>query len=174
MNNSIESSNVILRPITKNDTKYIVAWRNNTKVKRNFIFQEQFTDDIHNNWLDNIVNVGLAIQYIIEIKQTGKPIGSVYFRDIDKKNNTAEFGIFIGDDKERGCGYGTEATEAFIKYGLCTLKFHRIFLRVFANNSAAISTYKNAGFKQEGIFKDMVKIDDSYKDIIFMAIINNE
>ena len=34
---------VVLRPITMEDTDYIVKWRNNPSVQKNFIFREKFT-----------------------------------------------------------------------------------------------------------------------------------
>ena len=173
-NSKIIGDKVILRTITEKDTELIVNWRNNDQVRKNFIFQETFTPEIHNKWLKDKVFTGQVIQYIIEEKETGKPIGSVYFRDIDKVNNSAEFGIFIGEDSARGKGYGTETTQLFIDYGFNTIKLHRVMLRVFQNNISAYNSYLKAGFQIEGVFKDMVRVNNVYYNIMFMSIINNK
>ncbi|MDY2837976.1 MAG: GNAT family protein [Bilifractor sp.] len=170
----IEGTHVILREITKKDTDLIVKWRNNPNVMKNFIFRERFTPEMHNHWLDTKVASGEVIQYIIVDRGSNTEIGSVYFRDIDKKSNSAEYGIFIGEDNYRGKGLGTETAKLFINYGFETLKLHRIFLRVIAENKAAFHAYKSAGFKQEGYMRDMVKLDDEYKDIIFMSILETD
>lgn len=170
----IEGQHIRLREITRSDTNNIVKWRNNPSVMRNFIFRAKFTVEMHNRWLGTKVKNGEVIQYIIEDKESNTPIGSVYYRDIDAKTNSAEYGIFIGEDSYRGKGLGTETAKLFLRYGFETLKLHRIFLRVIADNRTAYHAYRSAGFKQEGHMRDMVKLDGEYKDIIFMAILETD
>lgn len=162
---------VVLRPITLDDTKYIVKWRNNPKVRENFIFQDVFTNEMHNAWMKNKVFAGKVIQYIIELADAHTPVGSIYYRDMDYENESAEFGIFIGEDDARGCGIGTDATQAFVEFGQKTLKMHRIFLRVLEKNEQAYHSYLHAGFQKEGVFRDMVKREDGYINVIFMAVV---
>lgn len=171
---NIVGEKVVLRPITMDDTDNIVKWRNNPSVRNNFIFRETFTPEIHNNWMKSKVFTGQVVQYIIEDKETSKPVGSIYFRDIDKNNESAEFGIFIGEDCARGKGFGSEATKLFVDFGLAELKLHRIFLRVLDENKSAIKSYINAGFQQEGVFHHMLKIDNEYRDVVFMAVFSEK
>lgn len=168
----IQGEKVTLRPINYTDTHNIVSWRNSTAVRNNFIFREKFTDEMHINWMKNKVETGEVIQYIIE-DMNKKPIGSVYYRDIDTTNECAEYGIFIGDDSARGMGYGTEAAELFVEFGFSNLQLHRVYLRVLSDNNPAISSYKKAGFRIEGYVQDMVKIEGKFIDIIFMSRINS-
>lgn len=51
----LEGSKVQLKPITKEDTPWIVRWRNTESVRKNFIFQDKFTDEMHNHWMDTKV-----------------------------------------------------------------------------------------------------------------------
>lgn len=170
----IVGNKIVLRPIESKDTLNIVKWRNNPKVRERFIFRETFTVEMHEKWLNTKVKTGEVIQYIIEEKSTRRPIGSVYFRDVDRKNESAEFGIFIGEDDCKGKGYGSEAVALFTQFGLNELKFHRISLRVFEDNEVAYRIYLKAGFEIEGVFKDMVKLDGEFKNIVFMAIVKKE
>lgn len=160
-----------LVPITKEYTDLIIRWRNTDSVRKNFIFQEDFTTQIHNAWIDNKVNAGEVVQFIIIDKNGNIPVGSVYLRDIDHKNDKAEYGIFIGVDSARGKGLGTEAARLICNFGFDQLKLHKIMLRVFANNENAICSYEKAGFMKEALLKDEYKINDKYRDIILMAII---
>ncbi len=169
--NKIIGNKVVLRPITLKDTSNIVKWRNNPSVKKNFIFRETFTAEIHNNWINTQVKSGKVVQYIILEKSTNTPVGSVYFRDVDKVNNSAEFGIFIGEDSARGKGLGGEATKLFVNFGFNNLNLHRISLRLLKGNDVAYKAYAAAGFKKEGVFKDMVFLDGKYCDIIFMSVL---
>ena len=61
-----------------------------------------------------------------------------------------------------------------IQYCFEQLKLHRLFLRVFADNVQAIRSYEKAGFVKEAYLKDDVKIQDKYRDIVLMGIINPE
>lgn len=170
----LDGTKVILMGITKEHTPLIVNWRNNPKVKRNFIFQETFTNKMHNTWMDTKVKSGEVIQFIIYIRDSSKPIGSVYLRDVDKQKQKAEFGIFIGEDSARGKGYGGEAARLVCKYGFEQLNLHKIMLRVFAFNKEAVRCYENAGFVQEAYLKDEEKINGRFYDVIYMAMLNTE
>lgn len=168
----ISGNNIILKQITKEHTPLIVKWRNTPSVRKNFIFQETFTNDMHNQWMDTKVKSGEVVQFIIYIKESDLPIGSVYLRDVDLKKQKAEFGIFIGEETSRGKGYGQEAARLICQYGFDNLDLHKIMLRVFAFNKAAIRSYEHAGFVQEAYLKEEEKIDGTFYDIIYMAKIN--
>ena len=161
---------VELRFITLEDTPLVVKWRNNPEVKKNFICRN-ITGEDHEKWMRDHVSTGKVVQFIIELDN--KPVGSVYLRDIDKKNNSAELGIFIGEDSARCKGIGKEAINKAVEYGFTRLNLHRIFLRLLSGNDSAKRCYEKAGFKMDGIARDMVYLDNEYKDIIFMSIIEN-
>ena len=165
----LTGSKVVLRPITSADTPLIVKWRNNPSVMRNFIFRETFTEEMHNRWLETKVNTGDVVQYIIVDRQTDLPVGSVYLRDVDHVHSSSEYGIFIGEDDARGKGLGSETARLFLDFAFDVLKLHRVSLRVLAGNDGAERSYVKAGFKREGVFRDMVKLDSEYRDVIFMA-----
>lgn len=171
---TIIGKNLILRPITLDDTDLIVKWRNNPSVVQNFIFREKFTKEMHENWMHSKVETGQVIQYIVEEKKSGRPIGSVYFRDVNETYDSAEFGIFIGEDDARGKGYGKEMTSLFVRYGFESLGLHRIQLRLVKGNAAAARTYSSVGFRKEGEFRDMVKLNGEYRTVIFMSILDSD
>lgn len=167
----LKEKGLVLRPITESDTDLIVCWRNKESVKKNFLYRSDFTAETHRKWLREKVQTGNVVQFIIEMQNEVQsvPVGSVYLRDIDYENSSAEFGIFIGEDSARGKGVGTEAAKMILEYGHKELGLHRIFLRMVAENIAAYKAYRKAGFVTEGIFRDMKKIDGKYIDIMFMS-----
>ena len=170
----INGEKVFLRPITREDTPLIVAWRNTPSVYRHFIFRQPFTPELHENWLKTKVDTGQVIQYIIMENPRRRPIGSVYYRDVDPVNESAEYGIFIGEEDCLGRGLGTETARLFTRFGLDVLKMHRISLRVLGGNDIARRSYEKAGFVTEGVFKDMVKLGGEFRDVTMMAIVNKE
>lgn len=172
----IESERIRLRPITDFDTDLIVSWRNKEDVKKNFLYRSDFTVDLHKKWLEEKVYQGGVIQFIIEynLEKNFIPVGSVYLRDIDYNNSSAEFGIFIGEDIARKKGIGTLATKIITDFGHTKLNLHRIFLRLISDNISAYKAYRSAGFVLEGVFRDMRKINGNYIDIMFMSSIKQD
>ena len=166
-----DKSVVYLRKMTYEDTDNIVAWRNSDSVRGNFIYQELFTRESHENWIKTMIDTGKVVQMMICECETGRPVGSVYIRDIDPVHQKAEYGIFIGAVDARGKGYGTAAAKLMIRYSFEELKLHRLFLRVYAENLQAIRSYEKAGFVKEAYLRDDVFIDGEYKDIVLMGII---
>ncbi len=146
MTGILESERIYLRPITEADTPDILRWRNSPHVKEHFILRDPLTGEVHAEWLKNVVGRGLAQQYIIIVKESGRPIGSQYFHHIDREAATAEFGIFIGEKDELGRGYGTEVLKLAIRHAREDMKFKKITLRVLSGNEAALKIYTAQGF----------------------------
>lgn len=163
---------IYLRLMTREDTDRIVAWRNSDAVRKNFIYQEPFTRQGHEEWIRNMVETGKVVQAIICSLASDRPLGSVYIRDIDRRHNKAEYGIFIGEPDARGRGIGTAAAKLMLRYCFEEEKLHRIYLRALAGNEQAIRSYEKAGFRKEACLKDDVRIDGKYCDIIWMAAIS--
>ena len=169
-----EEAGIYLRLMTYGDTDNIVAWRNSDAVRRNFIYQELFTRESHENWIHTMVETGKVVQTIICELSTNQPLGSVYIRDIDRHHNKAEYGIFIGEPQARGRGIGTAAAKLMLRYCFEEEKLHRVFLRAFATNQQAIRSYEKAGFVKEALLRDDVCIDGKYCDIVLMGVLNPE
>ena len=75
---------VCLRPMEEADADSIVLWRNKEWVRRNFLYQEPFTREGQLNWLHTQVEPGHVAQFMICETDSGRAVGSVYFRDIDR------------------------------------------------------------------------------------------
>lgn len=163
---------VRLRLMTAEDTVKIVAWRNKDFVRKNFIYQELFTEEGHLDWIRDQVEPGYVVQFIICLAN-GREIGSVYFRDIDREKGTAEYGIFIGEEDVLGCGYGTAAAKRALAYGFTKLKLRRVFLRFLADNVGARKSYEHAGFHLTDR-RERVVTQQGEREVCFMEIDSSE
>lgn len=140
-----QTKQLYLRPMEISDTERIVNWRNQDFVRKNFIYQDLFTKERHLSWVRTQVEPGHVVQFIICL-QSGREIGSVYFRDIDTEADTAEYGVFIGEEDALGCGYGTAAAKAALDYAFTKLHLRKVFLRFLSDNIGARKSYERAGF----------------------------
>lgn len=172
LDDCLQGKKVYLRLMTVEDTDRIVGWRNNPRVRKNFIYQKPFTREGHLKWIRDKVDTGEVIQFIICEKETDRPVGSVYFRDISEEHHKAEYGIFIGEDDAVGKGIGSETCRLACGYGFREEKWHKIILRALSDNKAAIRSYEKAGFVQEAYLREEVCIDGIYRDVILMGLLN--
>jgi len=167
----MEKENIRLRPITLNDTDNIVKWRNTDSVKRNLFTREDITHEDHIKWFNNYVMKGLCSQFIIELIEPSMDIGTVFIKNIDKKNDKGEFGIFIGEENLRGKGYGKIATELILEHAFMDLKLNRVYLSVLADNLSGVKCYTKAGFELEGVLRQDFKYGNNYYDVILMSVL---
>lgn len=168
----LQGEKIYLRPMTVEDTDRIVGWRNNPRVRKNFIYQKPFTREGHLKWIRDRVDTGEVIQFIICEQETDRPVGSVYFRDISEEHHRAEYGIFIGEDDAVGKGIGSETCRLACEYGFRVEKWHKIILRALSDNKAAIRSYEKTGFVQEAYLREEVCIDGAYRDVVLMGLLN--
>ena len=163
-----------IRPITEDDTDLIVKWRNESFVRKNFIYQDDFTKEGHLTWYHEQILTKNVYQFIISNIAENKDIGSIYLRDIDLLNQKAEYGIFIGESDFLGKGIGTEAGRQLLDFAFNTLGLNKVYLRAFSFNKQAITSYEKIGFKVDGVFRDDVYINGTFQDIVFMSILKGE
>ena len=163
----MENKIIKIRNIGLEDTDYIVKWRNNPRVFHNFIFDRKLTKEMHLNWMNSKVKSGGVEQFIV--LESERPIGSFYFRDIDKKNKSAEYGIFIGEDSAIGKGYGNYIAKKALEYAFDVLDLETVNLRVFEDNKIAIKSYENAGFVKTDYAEEVIKSGEK-RTVIFMKM----
>ncbi len=173
-NIEVRGNVITLRPITENDTKDIVRWRNSEEVRKYFLDRSDISEQSHNNWLKNKVFTGEVAQFVIMINETKVSVGTTFIKDLDFHSKKGEFGIFIGDPGQRGKGVGFEATKLITEYGFDILKLNKIYLRVLANNHRAIATYKRVGYKVDGTLRKDFYDNGTYLDVCVMSVLKNE
>ena len=169
-------SKIAIRPITLDDTDNIVRWRNLYSVRKNLYSQAELTPEQHIAYYKNNVESGKCAQFIIALTDDNNTcdIGTVFIKNIDYDNNNGEFGIFIGEETERGKGYAKLSTKLILEYGFESLNLHRIYLTVMADNIQAIRAYESSGFVKEGIMREEYLRNDGYVDIVIMGILKKD
>lgn len=83
-------------------------------------------------------------------------------------------GIFIGDKKYWGKGYGTDAMRVLVKFIFEQMNIHKVKLNVYSFNERAIKSYEKCGFKVEGVLRQEIFRDGRYYDEIIMGLLKEE
>ncbi len=125
------------------------------------------------NWIQKTLE-NCDLQFAIVDLETNELIGNCGFPRINHQDRSAEVGIFIGKEDNRGKGYGQEALKILQDFGFNYLNLHSIMLNVMSFNERAIACYKKAGFKEAGRLREEYFLNGRYYDIISMDILENE
>lgn len=115
-----------------------------------------------------------VVIFTIFEQSTGRAIGNTALEDVDLRDRTAEFGIFIGEPDCRGKGYGTEATMLMLDYAFTALGLQNVMLRAFEYNDAGLNAYRKAGFVEFGRRRQAHLMNGEWWDEVFMECLASE
>jgi diamine N-acetyltransferase len=119
-------------------------------------------------------HIGSVVVFTIYERDTWRPIGNTALEQINLRDRTAEFGIFIGESDLRGSGYGTEATRLMLDYAFTGLGLQNIMLRVWEYNLAGIRVYEKAGFREFGRRTRAHLLNGEWWDDIYMQVLADD
>ncbi|MDR0222253.1 MAG: GNAT family N-acetyltransferase [Oscillospiraceae bacterium] len=168
----IEGERVYLSPINAEDAETYARWLNDPNVTdghgtTSFVITSAFEKD----WLETNLKSDKTYHFAIVKKNGDELIGNVGFTDIEHIHQTATIGLFIGEEENRGKGYGTEAVILAVKYGFNTLNLNNIDLKAFSFNERAIKAYAKAGFREYGRRSRAFYLGGEYHDVVCMEIL---
>src|SRR6185295_8053087 len=101
-------------------------------------------------------------------------VGQIGFSRIWLKTAAAHVGPVIVAPGLRGRGIGLSMMREILRLGFDELRLHRIELVVFDFNKPAIACYEKAGFRAEGLLRDIVRMGDTYWHWQAMSILAPE
>ena len=111
-------------------------------------------------------------QFAIETLENRRFIGRCGFISVDWKNRLGEIAILIGEKSARGKGFGTDAVNTLCRFGFEEMGLHKISVRVFAFNAAAIRCYEKCGFEREGLLRGEYFREGKFRDVVIMGLLN--
>lgn len=161
---------VYLSPMSEEDIPTLTKWVNDFAVSDGIGQSARILSlEGERSWFEGVMKSEGHL-YAIVRHEDDKMIGSTELSGFNSTHRLATFGISIGEEENRGRGYGLEATRLILGYGFDYLNLNNIMLTVFAFNEKAIKTYKEAGFQEIGRRREAYYIKNKYYDEIFMDI----
>lgn len=167
---------VKLTVLEKSDVPQFAAWFSDIEFLRLMSPFQAYPVSLEEEeaWYENQRKSENEMNFAIRVLEGSRLIGSCGLKNFNYAAAGAELGIGIGDPEARGKGYGTDAVKTLLKFAFLELNLHRVGLQVFSDNARAISSYKKAGFQQEGIIREAIRRDGKYTDIVMMGILRRE
>jgi ribosomal-protein-alanine N-acetyltransferase len=115
----------------------------------------------------------LAYPFFIFHQEDGNLLGAITASNV--RRGVAQFctvGYWIGEPFARQ-GYMGEALEALMGYAFSTLALHRIEAACLPSNAPSIKLLYRAGFTQEGMAREYLKIAGKWQDHLLFARLNS-
>ncbi|NLK65052.1 MAG: GNAT family N-acetyltransferase [Tissierellia bacterium] len=165
---------ISLSEIKKEDMEYIYMWFSDSEFLKYYDYYPPLpltkieVDKMFDYYKDSGKSKVFAVRKDCTI------IGVAGFDDIIKENQVATLFIGLGNENERGKGYGREAMRILLEYGFNNLNFHRIQLNVLEFNYGAIALYEKCGFKKEGIYREFVLRDGKRHNLLLYGLLKDE
>jgi RimJ/RimL family protein N-acetyltransferase len=169
----IVGEKVYLSPMFLDDLEQYTRWINDFEVTRYLGHASKcYSLESEKKALEKLVSDGH--NYAVVLKEEHRLIGNASIFDVQHIHQRAEIGLFIGEAKDRGKGYGHEIVKLLVDYGFRYLNLNNIMLKVFSGNTAAISTYRKCGFKEFGKRTRCYFVDNKWNDEIYMEILRED
>lgn len=169
-----------LRPVTLDDAKLLVKWRNSDSVKKHCFSKETISEESNYDFYTKNILSGKYKQYIVEridesFGLSSYPISTVYLKDIDNENQRCQLCIFTSDDVEWDENCQAEAIRILLEKAFNELEMHKVYSYVFSNYLNEVNLLKCSGFSLEAILKDEAKNENGkYEDVYRMAIFKTQ
>lgn len=170
---TIETDRLLLRPVTLNDAKDMYEYVSDEQTVF-YVFKQihQSVEDIEDNIVAHFLKNPIG-KYGIEVKETGKMIGTIDLR-VQEKLFQAEIG-YIMNKTYHGKGYMTEAGEALIKLGFETLGLERIYALHDERNAVSGKVMQRLGMIKEGTLRHARKDHEgTYVNDVYYSILKKE
>jgi RimJ/RimL family protein N-acetyltransferase len=174
----IAGSRIVLREYALTDSVDIHRWRSDpqTTVWMGPKFRQPIAIEEQRIRLERIIGHPTedAVYCAIADKGTSRYLGGIDLTGIDWIDKRAVLSIVIGEEADRGKGYGSEAIQLLLRHAFGKMQLHRIELNVSARNGRAVACYQRNGFQIEGRKREHTFVNGEYSDDIQMAILENE
>jgi [ribosomal protein S5]-alanine N-acetyltransferase len=160
---------VSLGPLVPDDFGPLFCWANDVAAAK-LDFSYRPVDLIaHKQWCENVGHDNSKVVFAIRKVNTTPIIGYVQIININAVHRSADLGLRIGAEINRGNGFGKEALLLALGYCWNCLNLNRVQLIVFKHNERAIRAYRAAGFKREGVLRKAAFIDGAWIDLVIMG-----
>ncbi len=168
----LEGEDIELRTIEEEDIEWMRDKINDPEIRNYLQFRYPQNIQQEKEFFENQVSGGEGQSHLI-ISQDGESKGMISLIGIDAESGNAEIGLWIDPD-EQNKGLGTKASRLMIDYGFKELRLHRIHARVFDHNVRSKKIWKNLGFEEEGVLREVDFIDGEFRDLHIYGLLEDE
>ena len=163
---------VALSPALPDDLGNLFLWVNDAHAAREDMPYRPVDCLVFQDWLEQQSKQSAQVLFMIRTLQPARAVGFLLFKGLNPVFRSAELGIRIGEETDRGQGHGSAALALALRYAWDTMNLKRVWLTVHVGNARAIASYRRAGFEREGLMRDAAFVSGRWTDVVMMAALN--
>jgi RimJ/RimL family protein N-acetyltransferase len=174
--NILRGKSIRLTAVNKDDLNTINRWYEDAGFARLFDAMPAAPKNETQlaRWLEDMEKDQSGFLFAIRPADGQTLLGYVELDGIIWSNGNAWLGLGFGDRDNWGKGYGTEAMQLVLNFAFNELNLHRVQLSVFSYNERAIALYEKLGFVREGVYREHLRRDGQYYDMILYGLLRRE
>ena len=170
----LETDRLLIRQLKESDLEFIHTHYQKPEISHytflHFKSMEETKDYFENCCLPPFSN---EFKMGIELRETGKLIGTVSFLSWNKIHRNGELGYDLAPEYW-GKGFMFEALLEFLTFLLDELEVHRIEATTNENNLLSIKLLEKLGFVLEGLMREKYQINGYFHNELLYSLINSE
>ncbi|RJQ28977.1 N-acetyltransferase [Candidatus Parcubacteria bacterium] len=171
----LQSRRLLLRPLQEQDfnCRYL-SWLNDPVVNA-FSQRRPFPCSLqqmrsYSEYYEKNYEKGFVLAIIMA--ETDEHIGNISLLDIHFINRTADIAILIGERDYWNKGIGGEAIYLLSRHGFEAMNLNKLIAGTF--NPAFSECVKKIGWKVEGVFRQRIWSNNTYRDQIWLSQLRSE
>lgn len=169
----LETPRLTLRKMTMRDAPDVYHYSRDEEVARHVLWEAHrslWETQGYVRFLLHQYRNGLPGSWGIELKETGRVIGTIGYMNYAEEHRTAEIGYSLSRE-HWGKGLMTEALAAVIDESFRTLKLHRIEAMHFTDNPASGRVMEKCGMHHEGHMRERICCKGVFRDVEMWGIL---
>jgi RimJ/RimL family protein N-acetyltransferase len=164
-----------LRALEPGDGPLLAACNNDPAVRLTFFTHTPTSVAREEERISRLYGPGADhLPLAIVVREEARAIGVTALHRLDLVSGAAVFSICITSEPHRSRGFGSEATEAMMRWAFQVLGLHRVQLHVWTENEAAVRAYRRVGFELEGTLREAMQHDGRRCDFHVMGLLARE
>ena len=172
----LETQRLILRPMRMSDAEDLFAYSKDPLVAQHVLWDAH--ENIHQTrayirYVLRQYRNGQPSSFCIQLKETGRVIGTIGFMWANADNRAAEVGYSLAR-AQWNHGYMTEALKAILAFGFNELHLNRIEAQHETDNPASGRVMLHAGMRKEGCLRARLFNKGRFVDVDLYAILAND
>lgn len=162
-----------LRALEPEDLNFLYQIENNESFWEISHTQTPFSKYLLKLYLENAhldIYQAKQLRLIIEEKKTQNRIGMIDLFDFNPQHKRAGVGVLIHPEFQKK-GFASEALKIVINYSFTHLNLHQLYANISSDNANSIKLFTKNHFKEVGVKKDWLLVNDNYKDELLFQLI---
>lgn len=158
-----------LEDLGQKELKLVLEWRNAAHIRPFMNHDDCIPLEDHYRWFESVEKDAGKLVKLCFYKEY--PIGLVNFSQIDPRNKTCEWGLYIGD---KACPRGSGKIMGILALDLIFRHMRKVTAQILDFNSRSLSYHQKLGFTEEGRLVKQILKNNKYADVVLMSIFKEQ